>query len=154
MTDLAQALTQVFVGASGVIALVIALLGRRKMKAEANKADADAEFSYGGAWEKFVQNQEKALAKAETRSEQLAGKLNAAEHRLLVLERQRNEALFWQAQITSREQIVSAILSSRGIDVPPMPPPPVVREPYTRQADFEGEVPGDGGIDRRGAGPG
>lgn len=147
MGDVAQLLTQVLVGASGVIALIIALLGRRKMNAE-------ADFSYGGAWEKFVQNQEKALAKSEARGEQLAGKLQSAEHRLLILERQRNEALFWQAQITARELIVKAILASREIEVPPMPPPPIVREAYTRQEDFEGEAARDGGNDRRGPGPG
>lgn len=131
-------------GSAGFAAIIIALLTRRKTNSEATLNNA-------GAWEKFVDSQEKALdavrkeaeaaRKDADESRKEIDRLRTVGHsdrtRILVLERQRNEALFWQAQVTSREGIVSALLAERGITVPPMPNPPIVRDAHTRAEDRE-----------------
>lgn len=134
MTPALQAWFTAVASLAGFSGIVIAVLARRK-------TNADADFSYGGAWEKFVTSQDRALDGAKKDVDRLGGRLEAANQRILILERQRNEALFWQAQITARESIVAAVLQEKGISVPAMPSPPVVREAYTRADDIRSEEP-------------
>lgn len=109
----------------GVIA---AFFARRKTAAE-------ADLTVGGAWEKFVQNQDRALEAVRSEAAKLRGELDAANRRVSVLERQQNEALFWQARMITRTGLVDDMLRRNGMETPPIPQVPVVREPHTRADD-------------------
>ena len=109
--------------------IVAAFFARRKTAAE-------ADLTVGGAWEKFVQQQDRALEALKADTNRLRGELDAARKRVSVLERQQHEALFFQAMIIARSQRIDKLLERNGIDVPEsIPTPPVMREPNTRADD-------------------
>lgn len=110
-------------GGAGFTTIITTLLNRRN-------ANANADVTVSGAWQNYA-----ADLKAELDS--LKGEFRAAQQAIAVLERKRDEALFWQAQVTAREEIVTGLLQERGVPVPPMPTPPILREPYTRATDRE-----------------
>lgn len=111
------------IGGGGFMGLMTALLRQRN-----NRAEADVTVS--GAWQQYATD-------LKTELGQLKGELKAAQHSLAVLERKRDEALFWQAQVTAREDIVMNLLRDAGLTVPAMPAPPILREPMTRATDRE-----------------
>lgn len=110
-------------GGGGFASVIGAVLNRRNV-------NATAEVTVSGAWQKYAEELKAELAG-------LKGELKAAQQSIAVLERKRDEALYWQARITQREEIVAAILQAHDIPVPPMPAPPVLREPFTRATDRE-----------------
>lgn len=122
--------------------VVAAFFSRRKTSAE-------ADLTVGSAWEKFVLQQDRALEAVRREAEStkreaenarqetatLRGELDGANRRISVLERQGNQALMWQAQMLTRTEMTDDMLRRQGLEVPPIPPPPVIREPRTRAED-------------------
>lgn len=122
-------------GAGGLGGVLAVLFGRRKVHAEASAEQARADFTVGDAWSKFVQTQASEIEGLKRDRDRLQGLLEAAQSRIEVLTRQHNEALMWQAQVTTRDDVLRPQLEERGIRVPPIPVPPVMRSPQTRVGD-------------------
>lgn len=121
-------------GSGAFVALINALFARRKTGAE-------ADVTVGEAWSQFVQTQANEIAGLRRDNAELKGELRAAQRDINRLERREREAAYWQAQVTTREAAIGAQLSSLGVTIPPMPPPPVAREAHTRVGDNEGGRP-------------
>jgi hypothetical protein len=128
------------IGGSAFGAIVLAVFSRRKTAAE-------ADMTVGEAWGKFVQTQAAEIADLKRDRDALRGELRATQGELratqkevAVLNRQQNEALYWQARVMARNEVVAALLEDRGVPVPVMPTPPVVREPNTRADDERGRT--------------
>lgn len=114
-----------------VAGVTAALFARRK-------TNADADLTVGEAWQKYVQTQAAEIGDLKRDRDQLRGELKAALKDISVLQRQRNEALFWQAKVTTRdEQVILPALERAGIHVEPLPSPPVMRDQYTRAEDHD-----------------
>lgn len=127
MSETAAAAAIAALGGGGLYAVINTMLNRRN-------TNAQADATVGGAWQKYAEELKEELA-------QMKGEMKSAQRAIAVLERKRDEAFLWQAQVTTREEIVAALLRDKGVPVPPMPAPPVLREPQTRLTDREGGQP-------------
>jgi hypothetical protein len=111
-----------------LVKLIEVLFGRPKQQAE-------NQVTVGSAWEGYAERQNKEIDGLKRDRDTLRGELKATQKEVAILTRQQHAAHFWQARVMARDEIVGAILQDRGIPVPPMPAPPVVREPNTRADD-------------------
>ena len=111
-----------------LVKLIEVLFGRSREAAE-------TQVTVGTAWGNYAERQNKEIDGLKRDRDTLRGELKATQKEVAILTRQQNAALFWQARVLARDEIVGAILQDKGISVPPMPTPPVVREPNTRADD-------------------
>lgn len=117
--------------------VVLALLARRKTKAEADSVAVAALERAVEVLERRSVGQEKHLDRMSEKAVAMSIKLDAAEEKIGILERREREFLLYRSEVARYEATVSQRLRDAGLDVPEPPRPPDTRVERTRRHDRE-----------------